>query len=271
MYKSTKPIWLILVLIAGVLLAACAGQTPAEEDTGAEPEEPTTAEDEEPAAPSEDAEAAVSEGFHLDPANIDSDNEDAVAINSLVYDQLVIEEDGLTVLPGLASSWIVSDDGLDYKFFLRRNAEFHDGSTVDADAVIANFNRWFDPEDSLHGSAPYSEWEAAFLGFRGETNADGTAKSTVDAIEKEDNFTVLVHLSRQDPLMLVNLAQPAFSIVSKEVLEQAGGDNYGSSADSVSGSGPYMVDSWTDESLVLVPNPDYWGEVPEGELEFSLE
>ena len=54
------------------------------------------------------------------------------------------EADVLTpkLVPGLATSWEVSDDGTQYTFYLREGVTFHDGEPFDADAVMFNFSRF---------------------------------------------------------------------------------------------------------------------------------
>jgi peptide/nickel transport system substrate-binding protein len=260
MNKHTVDARLILALVAvvGLMLAAC---------------QPTATPTVEPTEPSWEGEVeareAISKDILLDPAILDPEDKDSLQVCSLIYEGLVGVEDDSPV-PALAASWTVSDDGLDYIFNLRPDAVFNDGTPVDADAVMANFNRWFDPEDPLHGSGSYKVWESIMLGFKGETNEDGSPKSSFDGIEKVDNLTVLIHLSRQDPELLVNLALPAFGIVNPAVLE-AEGEAYGTRDGSAVGTGPYMVSTWTDESLLLQPNPNYWGGPPEAGLEFPLQ
>ena len=116
--------------------------------------------------------------------------------------------------PGLATSWTISEDGLDYVFTLKTGATFPDGTPENADAVVANFNRWFDPTNPAHGSDPYTAWVTAFGGFKGEKDSTGKPKSSFDGIEKVDEFTVLIHLNRPFSGMLAALAQSDFSIVS---------------------------------------------------------
>ncbi len=49
--------------------------------------------------------------------------------------------DTLEIVPKLATSWKISDDGKVYTFFLRRNVKFQDGTTFNADTVKFNFDR----------------------------------------------------------------------------------------------------------------------------------
>ena len=74
-----------------------------------------------------------------------------------IYDRL-LDFDLITgeIIPGLASSWITSTDGLTYTFQLRKNIVFHSTSyfaptrTFDADDVIFSFNRWRDKNHPYH-------------------------------------------------------------------------------------------------------------------------
>jgi peptide/nickel transport system substrate-binding protein len=198
-----------------------------------------------------------------------ADDNDSQLVNSYIYEGLVRLENN-TPEPALAAAWTVSENGLSYIFHLRSAAVFHDGTPVTADAVMANFNRWFDPQSPLRGTTgTYSAWSRLFMGFKGETDAEGHAKSSFDGIEKVDDLTVLLHLNRQDPLLLSNLGLPYFAIVNPNTLA-AQGDKYGTTAEGTSGTGPYFVSERTADSLVIKPNPKYWGPLPESELRFSL-
>ncbi|MDQ1078132.1 ABC transporter substrate-binding protein [Pseudoroseomonas cervicalis] len=59
-----------------------------------------------------------------------------------VYDSLVrVEGNPPKPVPHLASSWTISEDGREYVFKLNPAAKFHDGSAVDAEAVVYSFER----------------------------------------------------------------------------------------------------------------------------------
>jgi peptide/nickel transport system substrate-binding protein len=121
--------------------------------------------------------------------------------------------------PGLATSWTVSEDGLDYVFQLKTGAAFDDGTPINADAVVANFNRWFDPNDPSRGTGSYEAWASAFGGFKGEKDENGQPKSVFDGIEKVDSFTVLIHLNKPFSNLITTLAQPDFAIQSPASFE----------------------------------------------------
>ena len=235
---------IVVVLIAMFVLAACGGQaTPAANtntntSTGGNQAQPTTA------AAATAVVMNISKNITLDPAL--ASDADSKSVIGYVYEGLLKLDNG-SPAPALASSWTVSGDDLDYIFSLRSGATFHDGTPVNADAVITNFNRWFDAKDALHGSGTYNMWVADFGGFKGET-ANGKSKSEFDGIEKQNDTTVIVHLNTPDPNLLTKLSDPAFSIVSPAALQAAG---FGTSSGKDGGSGAYKISAWTATDLTL--------------------
>ena len=76
----------------------------------------------------------IAEPKSLDPSTVTAVNDFRILMN--VYDGLVRYKDGtLEVEPSLATSWDISDDGLEYTFSLRDGVTFHDGSAFDAAAA----------------------------------------------------------------------------------------------------------------------------------------
>ena len=225
----------VVLLTAMLVLAACGLQATPAADNSAAATQPQT----QPTAPLPPAGTTLSKSIMLDPAL--ATDADSRTVIGYVYEGLV-KMDNNTPAPALASSWTVSGDGLDYIFNLQAGATFHDGSPVNADAVIANFNRWFDPSDPNHGSGKYDTWVSDFLGFKG--------KSSFDGIEKVNESTVILHLNTPDPNLLQNLTDPAFSIVSPSALSAAG---FGTQTGKDGGTGAYKLGAWTDSSLTLEP------------------
>jgi len=76
----------------------------------------------------------------LDPHLITAFNS-VVIVQSTVYEGLTKVQQDLSIAPGLAESWDVSDDSLKYTFTLPADVTFHDGSTMDAEDVAASIRR----------------------------------------------------------------------------------------------------------------------------------
>ena len=259
---------LALLLAVALGLTACQSQptpTAAPTQAGAPTQAEVPTQAEAPTEASIETMSPVARSVRLDPANGDADS---LAVDQYVYEGLTRLE-GDKPAPGLAARWQASDDGLAYTFVLRPGLVFHDGTLVNSEAVAANFNRWFDPADPLRGSGDYAAWAQAFLGFKGEVDADGHPKSSFDGIEKVDDLTFIIHLNRQDDSLLTRLAQPAFGIVNPATLASAG-DKFSTSADTSIGAGPYYVDSWDGDAIVLQPFANYWNGAPASGLEFPL-
>jgi len=200
---------------------------------------------------------AVASTIQLDPAVVV--DADSLKVSGYIYEGLLKLDSAGKPAPALATSWEVSDDGLDYIFHLQAKVTFQDGTPFNADAVLTNFNRWFDPQDPLHGSGTYAAWKEVFLGFKGEKQPNKQPISFFDGIEKVNDLTVLVHLNRLEPNFLSYLAKPNFVFASPASL-QAGGAQFG--LGNACGTGSYSVASWTKEGLILQPNAKYWGTVP---------
>src|SRR6478736_388098 len=89
----------------------------------------------------------------LDPAEIEW-GEDAKVIQSL-YDTLVTYKGDSVELEGkLAERWSWSPDGKKLTFELRKGVTFHDGTPLDAEAVVFTFERFLKPEHPQRPKTP---------------------------------------------------------------------------------------------------------------------
>lgn len=249
------------VFLAAVCLAGCqpAGTEATESQVAAET--PTT-----PSEASQPQQAgepvAINSSLILDPAK--TEDTDSFLISAYLYEGLVRMDEAGTIQPGIAESWVISDDQLDYIFEIRPNARFSDGSPITTDIIVENFNRWFEPTSPLHGDGYYPTWSTLFLAFNGERDAQERAISQVDGIQKVDTNTVIVHLNRPEPNTLAYLSNPAFAILSPAALTSG---DYGKIPTTILSSGPYIIYEWTNSGLTLAPNSNYWNPV-EGDLKF---
>jgi peptide/nickel transport system substrate-binding protein len=274
---------LAVILLASMVLAACAPaateapveaaptEAPAEPEPTEAPAEPEPTEA--PAEP-EPTEEPMEEGGGtlifghsadagtLDPANQTSGNSLAPAFH--IYEGLTMFEPGSTTpIPALATGWEASEDGLEWTFTLREGVSFTDGTPFDADAVVFNFERWWDFENPYNqGADVFIYWGYMFQGFKGETLDDGSPKGVLAGIEKVDDMTVKLILSRPNASLLNTLAMENFRFASPTaVMEQ--GEFYATAEGMAVGTGPFMVGEWVKEDhLTLVRNDDFWGEAP---------
>ena len=165
----------------------------------------------------------------LDPRSASGDSE--IAILNAVYDYLIDTDAESNLVPRLASSWAVSDDGLRYTLQLEPKATWHDGSAVSADDVIWTIN-----------------WQRE----AGGSVAD--LLSTVDAIDALGENAIEISLSAPNPDFLYNLTD------NKLVMLQAGAENIGVE---FNGSGPFILEEMiAGDRAILRANPDYWRGAP---------
>ncbi|MBM4432208.1 MAG: hypothetical protein FJ026_17945 [Chloroflexi bacterium] len=113
--------------------------------------------------------ARSSDSVGLDP--VDESDLESVMVCAQIMEPLVTFEPGTTtIIPALAERWEVSDDLLTWTFYLRQGVKFHDGSDFDAEAVVFNFERWWDRDNPYHigHTGNFFHWSFYFRGFKGE-------------------------------------------------------------------------------------------------------
>ncbi len=96
----------------------------------------------------------IAEPKSLDPQAVTAINDFRILMN--VYEGLVRYKDGsLEIEPSLAESWTISEDGKQYTFKLKQGVKFHDGSPLNADAIVFNFERMLDEAHPYHNTGPF--------------------------------------------------------------------------------------------------------------------
>ena len=159
-----------------------------------------------------------------------------------MYEGLVGRGRKLELTPELATSWKQTAPTV-WRFNLRRNVAFHDGTPFTADDVLFSFDR-----------------------ARGEGSDVKTQVAEIQEIRKVDTHTVEI-VTRQ-PFPILPEAITTWYIVSKTWCEKNGAsrpvdvrkgtENYASAH--ANGTGPFMLKSREPGvRTVLVPNPKWWG------------
>ncbi len=185
----------------------------------------------------------------LDPA-IGYDWQNWSIIKSL-FDGLMDYEPGTTTLvPDLAESYEISEDGRTFTFRLRDGVTFHNGRPLTAADIKYSIERAVNPETQSPGQGFFATIE----GF--EAMASGEAKE-LSGITTPDDRTVVFRLSRPDATFLHVMAINFSFAVPKEAVEEYGAD-FGRNP---VGTGAYKLTEWTlGQRLVLEKNPDYYRE-----------
>jgi peptide/nickel transport system substrate-binding protein len=179
----------------------------------------------------------------LDPARI-IDTE-SIEIATLLFEGLVRWTSGTTAIePGLARSWQTSPDGKVWTFELRPGVVFHDGTPLDAAAVVFSFERL---RDSRHPS------------YLGGEDADYWRQliKDVSRVTALDADTIEIRVARPYAPLLGYLAM--FPIVSPTAVTRWG-DSF---QEHPVGAGPFAFEEWRPgDTLVLRRFDRYWGKAP---------
>jgi peptide/nickel transport system substrate-binding protein len=239
-----------LVILAMVLpvLAGCGTpapaptQAPAEEPTTPPAEEPTAAPTPEPTTPTGPAVggsivwAVTEEPGTLDP-HLESRNASSRIEEYFGAALVDVDAEG-SVLPWLAESWTVSDDGLTIDLKLREDVVFHDGTPLTAQDYAWTFTRAIDPEVASTGA--------------------GTLLQELDSAEALDDYTLRLHLKSASFPLVLNLAVTPWLQPMPEATFEDLGEQFGRQP---IGVGPFIFKEWvTGDRVVLERNPDYnWG------------
>jgi peptide/nickel transport system substrate-binding protein len=187
-----------------------------------------------------------------DPQTMDphSQNESMTnMMNGQVYERLVSRDKQLNIVPSLATSWEQTGP-LVWRFKLRPNVKFHDGSTMTADDVVFSIQRGQQPTSQINNYA----------------NAIGTPV-------KIDDLTVEFRMEKPNPIFLQHL--DALWIMSKawseanKVTKPLDFKNKEEShaALNAMGTGPFMLVSRAPGvKTTFKRNPNWWGK-PEGNVQ----
>lgn len=184
------------------------------------------------------AQDSITIAMQLEPPNLDPTGGAAEAIDSVVYLNIF---EGLTrftsdgsVVPNLAESWEISDDGLTYTFHLHDGVTFHDGTAMDAGDVKFSLDR---------------------ARAADSTNAQKGLFAQIADVAVIDPLTVQVTLAQPDGSFLFNMAWGDAVIVAPETAA--------ANATNPVGTGPYRFGQWVQgDRIELVRSDSYWGEAP---------
>ena len=171
-----------------------------------------------------------------------------------IFDRLVdvelVTDVNSKIVPSLAESWDISDDGLEYTFHLRQGVKFHNGNDFTAEDVAYTFHRMLTVEGGVNTEF-IDQIKGADELLAGETD-------TLEGVEVVDDYTIKVTLKEPFAGFLASISSPGVSIYDSEATEAAG-DQFGMDPAVTVGTGPFEFSSWSfNNQLVLTRNEDYW-------------
>lgn len=184
--------------------------------------------------------ARYADSLFLDPVLNDA-NVDIWILTNLYDTLLQPSPDGKGVVPGLASDYQVSDDGLTFTLKLRDGIKFSDGSPITPEDVKWSLDRARNPKNGI--------WNFTLV--------------SLDSIETKGSDTVILHLKNPDPTLAAALATFNAAILPQKPFEASPGatdeEKAKAFAEHPVGSGAFMFESWQrGTELVITRNPNYW-------------
>ncbi len=189
----------------------------------------------------------------MDPQELNQFESAEVIAN--LYDRLLMPnpEDQTELLPGLAESWDISEDGKTFTFHIRDGVTFHSGNPLTAKDVEWSLRRLVNM--GLAPARDLKQW-----GF--------TAENVESLIRATDDHTLVLETPTvwSTSLVLYSLASFSTSVVdSVFVQDHIENDDYGLAYLEThdAGSGPYSLRTWrANDTLIAEAYPDYWGGEP---------
>ena len=187
-----------------------------------------------------------------------------------IFNRLVEFERGSTkIVPGLAESWTVSDDGLTYTFTLRKGVKFHSNKDFtpsrdfNADDVIWSFDRQRDENHPMFkvSGGQYEYFQSMDM------------PSLIKSIDRVDDYTVRFNLNRPEAPFIANLGMDFASIMSAEHGQKMADAGSPEKADLTPvGTGPFALVAYQKDAVIRYKaNPDYWqGKAPIDDLVFAI-
>ena len=184
----------------------------------------------------------------LDPQYASQSSETEVLANC--FEGLTAIADTGEAVPACAESWSISNDGKQYTFKLRSDIRWSNGDAVTAYDFAYGLKRLFN-------TAAFSPSAQNFVMIK---NADkilaGEMSVEMLGVSAKSDSELVIKLDQPTTSLLTVLSYTAASPCQKEFFEQQKG-RYGLEAKNIISNGPFTVDSWSSEYIILKRNEEY--------------
>lgn len=200
------------------------------------------------------AETVLNRGNDTDPATLDQQHTTTISENRVLrdlYEGLLAQNEKGEAVPGAASSWDISEDGLTYTFHMRENAKWSNGDPVTAGDFEFTFRRIMDPKTAAgYASVLYAIKNAEKV---------ATGKMPVDqlGVKALDDKTLQITLKNPAPYFLELLTHQTGFPVNKKAVEKFG-DKFTLPGNMVTNGAYTLVSFNPNDKIAMKKNPNYW-------------
>lgn len=187
----------------------------------------------------------------IDPGLVE-DVEGSAVVRDL-FEGLMNQDAEGNPIPGVATSYDVSDDKLTYTFHLRDDAVWSDGEPVTASDFVYAWKRVANPETA----SPYA-WYMELMSVENASSIiAGEAEADTLGVEATDDHTLVVHLSQPLPYFPEMVTHTTTFPVPEHVVEEVGASWM--NPETFVGNGAYVLTEYTpQERMVRVKSDTYW-------------
>ena len=268
-FKKTLGVFAALALV----LAACgtpAGTT-SEEPEGSEPAAAATDE----GGGTGSAEQVLRVDIGLEPPTLDphqaTDSASIQVLRSITHPLAYFDEE-LAVVPGLAESWDISEDGTEITFHLKEGIAYSNGDPIVAEDFVYSWKRLIDPRTAAGYSYVMADVVGGeeLLGVDSETATDEEIDALLEefGVSAPDESTFVVTLARPASYFVYIATLWVTVPVQADWIESEGATE----AENYVSSGPLQLTTWEHNArIVLEPNPEWNGdEVTIDRVEMSM-
>ena len=167
-----------------------------------------------------------------------------------LFEGLTVSGPGGKIIPGAASAWTVSDDGLTWRFTLRPDGRWSNGAAVTAEDFVYELRRHVDPANAFINSFLADPILNAF-----EIRTGAETDVTRLGVRAIDPMTLEIRLKVPNPALPAALAR--LRPVYRPAIEQFGREAF--RPGNLVSNGAYRLVEWQAQARVaLERNPDYW-------------
>lgn len=227
--------------------------------------------------------AGAGDARSLDPI-LASDGE-TFRVARQAFETLLDHEPGGTEIgPGLAHDWDQNDDGTEWTFHLEEDVTFHDGEEFNADAVCANFDRWYNFEGIFQSQAVSYYWTTLFGGFADNDEDMDLPDPNFAGCTTDDEHTVTIEVEEFSPDYPGAFSMIALGMMSPAAIEEMEdaeieGDpddptypDYSQEAGTVAGTGPYEFAEWDHDAreIEMQRFDDYWDDENAAQIQTAI-